>query len=172
MQFSLLPISLFLSVAAAATSTSSAAPATSSVCAAQDVLNQCLLTGQGYLDACSTTDYACLCAKSNDLLTCYFQCPNDPGRSAAQSTKTTNCNNAILYGQTSSAVSKAVSTASASASATGASVTGDSDAVKTATGTASGATSSASGKANSAGNMVIGAGSVLLGLAGVIAAVL
>ena len=72
MQFSLLPISLFLSVAAAATSTSSAAASTSSVCAAQDVLNQCLITGQGYLDACASTDYACLCSKSNDILTYIF----------------------------------------------------------------------------------------------------
>ncbi|TVY57009.1 hypothetical protein LCER1_G000982, partial [Lachnellula cervina] len=173
MQFSLLPISLFLSVAAAATSTSSAAASgTSSVCAAQDVLNQCLVTGRGYLDACASTDYACLCQKSNDILTCYLQCPNDPGQSAAQNTKSTNCNNASIYGQTTTAISKAVSaTAStSSASATGASATSDAVAVKTATGTASGATSSASGKANSAGNMVIGAGSVMMGLAGVMAA--
>jgi len=174
MQFSLLPFSLFLSVTAAATSSLSAsATGTSTACAAQDVLDQCLVTGKGYLDACAASDYACLCQKSNDILTCYLQCPNDPGQSSAQNTKDTNCNNASIYGQTTSAISRPVSSsASATGATTEASATSNSGAAKTASGTSSGASSSATGKTNAAENLVVGAGSVMMGLAAVVAAVL
>ena len=65
MQLSLLPVSLFLSLAAAQTSSTGS----TSVCAAQSVLEACLSSTQAILAGCSSTDYDCLCQKTNDVLT-------------------------------------------------------------------------------------------------------
>lgn len=68
MQFTLLPISLLISFAAAQSSTA-ASSGTTSVCAAQPVLEACLASTQAIAAGCASTDYKCLCEKNNDVLT-------------------------------------------------------------------------------------------------------
>lgn len=74
--------SIFFSVAtlaaavSAQTTTTTAASGTSS-CAAQAILEQCLVTTEGYLDLCDTNDYGCLCDKYTSIMTCFNNCPSD-----------------------------------------------------------------------------------------------
>jgi hypothetical protein len=75
MHISLLPASLLLSLVAAQSTTSavlsvtSAAAGTASACGAEPVLEACLASTEAIANACSTTDYQCLCQKWNDVLT-------------------------------------------------------------------------------------------------------
>ncbi|RDL37901.1 uncharacterized protein BP5553_05334 [Venustampulla echinocandica] len=171
MQF-LLPVSLLVAVVAAQSTFTAPTSPTSTKCAAQGVLDQCITTNMGYVNSCATSDYSCLCQKWGDVLTCYLQCPNDPNFSGAQSSKATYCQNASVYASTttSAAVSKAVSPTATSGGAANTDA-GESGAVKTPSGTGSSASPSASGKSG-ADNLAIGAGSVMMGLAGLVAAVL
>lgn len=68
-----------LAAAVSAQSSSSAASAPgSSVCQAQNILETCLATTQGYLSLCtSNTDYQCLCDKYTAIYSCFNNCPND-----------------------------------------------------------------------------------------------
>ncbi|KAF4624375.1 hypothetical protein G7Y89_g13794 [Cudoniella acicularis] len=183
MQFStLLPVALLASVAVAATTTTSfsiSAPAvpSSTSCAAQDILETCLSTGMGYVNACALADYGCLCEKWNDILTCYLQCPNDPTYASALATKNAECNaNAENPSSTVTPISKSVAPLSTSTSPAGANAgaTTSGGAVRAssdATGTATAAGSSTTAKSGAEG-LALGAGSVLMGLAGVAAVVL
>jgi hypothetical protein len=75
MYISLLPISLLLSLAAAQT-TISGSSTSSTACAAQPVMDSCYASTSAIAQACATTDYACLCSKWNDVLTCAcLSCP-------------------------------------------------------------------------------------------------
>jgi hypothetical protein len=67
-----------LAAAVSAQSSSAAAAPGSSVCAAQNILETCLATTQGYLSQCSASDYSCLCDKYTAIMTCFNNCPNDP----------------------------------------------------------------------------------------------
>lgn len=77
-------------VAAVSAQTTTTAASSSSTCGAQPVLEQCLITTQGYIDLCQSTDYNCLCAKYNDLLTCFNNCPNDSRQSSYASSRDVN----------------------------------------------------------------------------------
>jgi hypothetical protein len=113
------------------------------------VLDACIATEQAQINGCSFNDYSCLCQQYGNLLTCYNNCPNDPGVFTVQQQKTQQCEAAHAYGTTTLMVAKstsgsangaASSTAVASSVETGfASGTGST----TATGTAAGTTSSA-----------------------------
>lgn len=54
---------LYVALLTAVVSAQSSSGTSSTVCAAQPVLEACLGTTQGYLALCETTDYACLCDK-------------------------------------------------------------------------------------------------------------
>lgn len=68
MYISILPATLLLSLATAQT-TLSGSFATSTACAAQPVMDACYSSTSAIAQACSTTDYGCLCSKWNDVLT-------------------------------------------------------------------------------------------------------
>ncbi|KAG9234376.1 hypothetical protein BJ875DRAFT_441327 [Amylocarpus encephaloides] len=158
-----LPLSLLTLAVAQTTTRSADALTTSTACAAQNVFDVCVTTGQGYASSCSGQDWGCLCQKWTDILTCYLQCPSDAGQAAALSTKTTYCNNAVVY---SSSISKpfsapiSASTGAASA-ATGANSATTSGGVK-ASGTSGAVASQTSG--SSAEKLVVGAGGLVMGL--------
>jgi len=182
MYTSLLPASLLLSLVAAQSTTStvlsatSAAAGTASVCAAQPVLEACLASTEAIANACSTTDYQCLCEKWNDVLTCFNDCPNDARYSSVSSNHATYCNDASVYLSTATTPISAQASSSAFSAATttagsGSQTTGSSGAIQVASSTSS-ASSTATGKSGAGSNMAIGAGQVVLGLAGVVGALL
>ncbi|PMD56938.1 uncharacterized protein K444DRAFT_632096 [Hyaloscypha bicolor E] len=175
MYISLFPASLLLSVAAAAT-TISGSSASSTACAAQPVMDSCYASTSAIAQACTTTDYGCLCSKWNDVLTCFLQCPNDPRYASAKSSHETYCNDFVAYGgTTTSAISRAVSAVSTITSgSSGAQATESSGAVRVASSTtASGAgASSTTTVKNGAEGVAVGAGSVLMGVAGFVGAFL
>ncbi|KAH7350852.1 hypothetical protein BKA65DRAFT_499133 [Rhexocercosporidium sp. MPI-PUGE-AT-0058] len=184
MQFSLLPVSLLLSLAAAQTTvTFSADPSTSTACAGQPVLNACVASTKAIVAACGTTDWGCLCQKWNDVLTCYTAsgCPNDAGLATAQNSKDTYCAQASIYtSTTSAAISRDVATAVATgATTTGTGATsaqttannGDVRVASSSSGTATGASPTQSGS-GARRDLVVGAGSVLVGVAGLVGAFL
>ncbi|KAF2166838.1 hypothetical protein M409DRAFT_54618 [Zasmidium cellare ATCC 36951] len=91
-------------LAAAQTSTTSAAASTSSAagtsgCGSQidDIIASCLGTTQTQLDACTTNDWDCMCEQSNNVLTCYNNCPSDPRRNGIDQQNVSYCNAAKAY---------------------------------------------------------------------------
>src|ERR1700728_4526732 len=52
------------------------------------VLDACIATEQAQINGCSPSDYSCLCQQYGNLLTCYNNCPNDPGLFGIQQEKT------------------------------------------------------------------------------------
>ncbi|KAK0108333.1 hypothetical protein ONS95_003148 [Cadophora gregata] len=182
MQFSLLPISTLISLAAAQTITFSANPATSTTCAGQPVLDLCLASTKLIVAQCGSTDWGCLCQKWNDVLTCYTAsgCSEDAGIATAQNSKDTYCAQASIYtSTTSSAISRDIPTTTTATTATGtdsssAQTTGNNGDVRvesTSSGTATGASATQSGNAASK-DLVVGAGSMMMGLAGLVGAFL
>ncbi|KAH8782596.1 hypothetical protein BGZ57DRAFT_886053 [Hyaloscypha finlandica] len=174
MYISIFSVSLLLSVAAAAT-TISGSSTSSTKCAAQPVMDSCYASTSAIAQACTTTDYSCLCSKWNDVLTCFLQCPNDPRYASAKSLHETSCNNFVAYGGTTTpAISRAVSSAvfTTTSGSSGAQATESSGAVRvTSSTTASGAgASSTSTVKNGAEGVAVGAGSVLMGIAGFVGA--
>lgn len=173
MHFSLLPVSMLLSLAVAQTTTFSAPSTSVSVCAAQPVLDQCLASTQAIVTGCVSTDYDCLCSKWNDVLTCFNQCPNDSRKGSTQSSVDTFCADASVYtSSTTSIVSAPVSSSFAATTtmASGAGVsTNSAGVVQTASSTHSPA-ATATGK--SAGEMLGVNGGLVLGLAGLVGAFL
>ncbi|GAD95337.1 GPI anchored serine-threonine rich protein [Paecilomyces variotii No. 5] len=166
-------------VAAQDTTTAATAQATSSTCAAQNIVDACLKSTTPQLKACASTDWKCLCDQSNNVLTCYNNCPGDPDQFGAQQTKESYCNAAKAYGSSSStSASKtpgssptASGSAAATTGATVAQVTGSSSgssAKSSGTSTSSGKSSSSTSSKNAASGMTVEAGSlaaaVLVGL--------
>ncbi|KAI1490096.1 hypothetical protein F5X96DRAFT_670061 [Biscogniauxia mediterranea] len=81
-----------------------------SVCAAQNILETCLVTTEGYVSLCSTTDYSCLCDKYTGIMTCFNNCPEDSRASSYQNQKDLYCMNASLYATTTTTTSGSSST--------------------------------------------------------------
>ncbi|CAL3967619.1 unnamed protein product [Diplocarpon coronariae] len=176
MQLSRFPVPLLASLAAAQTTTFSASPASTNVCGAKPVLDQCLGSTQLIAAACAATDYNCLCQKWTDVVVCFNVCPDDTRLAGLQNTKDSYC----AYATTSTArvVSSAPPSPSTSTAATATAAPPSSatrtqstsgSALSVATGsrttTASAASASETGKSG-AGKVVLGAGGVLMGLAG------
>jgi len=146
---------------AAQTATKSASSSSStSTCQAEDILQACLKSTQPMLQGCSSNDWSCLCTQSINVLTCYNNCPNDPGAVGAGQTKQSYCNAASAYVSTtsvpvSSGVSSAIPAASGSSGSTA------SSSVPTASTKAS-STAGAAARAIETGGMVA---AMMLGLA-------
>ncbi|POS87668.1 hypothetical protein EPUL_001806 [Erysiphe pulchra] len=66
-------------------------------CAAQAVLDTCISSTTAIATSCALTDYACLCQKNSDILTCFNNCPNDPRLAGVRSTQASYCANASAY---------------------------------------------------------------------------
>ncbi|KAI8624834.1 hypothetical protein F5Y19DRAFT_480212 [Xylariaceae sp. FL1651] len=60
-------------------------------CAAQNILDSCLSTTQGYLGSCSSQDWSCLCEK------CFNNCPSDGRKVDCGNQQKLYCMNASLY---------------------------------------------------------------------------
>ncbi|KAN0108334.1 hypothetical protein V8E51_008076 [Hyaloscypha variabilis] len=176
MYTSLLPASLLLSVAAAAT-TISASSATSTACAAQPVMDSCYASTSAIAQACATTDYSCLCSKWNDVLTCFDQCPNDPRYAATAASHATYCNDLAAYGGSSTSAFSALVTSTITPAGTTTGPTGSQSTQSSVTGkvdstsTVSPDTPAPTTK-NGAEGLAIGAGSVFIGVAGFMGAFL
>jgi hypothetical protein len=108
------------------------------------VLDACIATEQAQINGCSFTDYSCLCQQYGNLLTCYNNCPNDPGVFTVQQQKTQQCEAAQAYGTTTLMVAKSTSSSNSAASSTAveSSVASGFAGSGTATGTAASSTSS------------------------------
>jgi hypothetical protein len=97
-------------------------------------------------------------------LTCYSNCPNDPGVGTAQQLRELNCNNASVYGSTTTYGTVPVTATEASATATDDSAT----AVQTGfgSGTESGASSTATDSGNGAAALEVAPGLIAVAAAG------
>ncbi|KAL7623049.1 hypothetical protein AAE478_006728 [Parahypoxylon ruwenzoriense] len=73
---------------------------TTATCAAQNILDACLETTEGYLSLCTSTDYTCLCNQYIAIMTCFNNCPNDSRQPSYQQQKDLYCMNASLYATT------------------------------------------------------------------------
>jgi hypothetical protein len=112
------------------------------------ILDACMATEQGQVNSCASTDYSCLCTQYGNLLTCYNNCPNDPGVTTVQQQREQYCNAASIYDttttmSTTSATSVSL-TASATTSPTSASAAQSGFATASNTGTSSSASASSS----------------------------
>ncbi|KAL4969001.1 GPI anchored serine-threonine rich protein [Aspergillus stella-maris] len=94
------------------TSTSSASsPQTTddshSSCDAQNILDACVNSIQAQVDNCGANEWDCLCEQTNNMLTCYNNCPGDPARNGVNQQRISYCNAA---GQLSSTSTSATAT--------------------------------------------------------------
>lgn len=71
----LVPIAVLAAVVSAQTPTTAAAPAGTSVCAADYILEACLGTENGRLSNCGTNNYGCECEVYGDIMTCVTPIP-------------------------------------------------------------------------------------------------
>ncbi|KAJ5131804.1 hypothetical protein N7448_005962 [Penicillium atrosanguineum] len=104
----------------AAQDATTTATATSTKCAAQKVVDQCILTMKFTLENCDSSDWDCKCQGSTNIVNCYNNCPDDQERLGAQQIREQNCIAAKAYGtQTTTA---GIATPSASVSMSSASM--------------------------------------------------
>ncbi|KAJ5099063.1 hypothetical protein N7532_006064 [Penicillium argentinense] len=112
--FLLLTSSIIIS--AQDTTTTGGTTSATSKCAAQDVVNQCILTENFTLESCAPADWDCLCAGSKNVVDCYNNCPDHPNRASAQQVRAQNCENARVYGSATSVPSSTTTISSTSSS--------------------------------------------------------
>ncbi|OJD21061.1 hypothetical protein ACJ73_07602 [Blastomyces percursus] len=75
------------------------------VAPANVMLRTCLKSTTIILQDCPAQDWDCLCTQYGNVLTCYNNCPTDPGRFAVESSKVANCNAAKQFGTARSSAS-------------------------------------------------------------------
>jgi hypothetical protein len=85
---------------------------------ARSTLDVCIASIQGQINSCATNDYSCLCTQYVNLITCYNNCPNDPNVGTAQQQRELNCNNASVYGSTTTYGTAAATSGAATATGT------------------------------------------------------
>ncbi|KAM5352345.1 hypothetical protein ACJ41O_005068 [Fusarium nematophilum] len=149
-------------------SDAAAAPSSSSGCDAEYILDRCLETETKKAEDCEVSDYDCLCAAHEAIVTCYNNCPDDSRASDAKSQEQIHCQNASLYGTKTKATKTA--TAASQTGSSDATATDDADAAEE-TGSATESASSPT-NTNNAADLARNTGGVLLAVAGVVAAVL
>ncbi|KAL7936613.1 hypothetical protein V8C35DRAFT_295953 [Trichoderma chlorosporum] len=81
-------------VSAAGSATSPDTPG--STCLADYILEDCLGSTTQTANSCSPTDYTCLCAAYQAVLTCYNNCPNDIRAPSVQQQVDSYCRTASL----------------------------------------------------------------------------
>jgi len=113
MQITALVLAAFAGIAAAQSSASSAPASKPSACAAQNIVDACLVTTKNAVTACgNSNDYSCLCQAWTDVTTCYNNCPGHADAFGAQQSKLSFCNAASA-----NPTSKATAATSAATSA-------------------------------------------------------
>jgi len=155
------------SYAAAQTATSSAIPAATGKCDAQNIVDACVAGIKPQIQACGGNDWMCLCTQYTNLLTCYNNCPGIPEQAPVQNQVTSFCTAAAPLFSSSSAAAATMphhSTTLETAAATGSST----KAAGSATGTAAAATASSTGLAGIVVAPIGGLVAVFLGLAGLL----
>ncbi|RAH44326.1 GPI anchored serine-threonine rich protein [Aspergillus brunneoviolaceus CBS 621.78] len=148
--------------AAAAPAATTAASAGDTAQCAKSILDACLKQLQPQMDACAQNDWDCLCTQSQNVLTCYNDCPSDPGRYTVTQQQVPYCNaaqaNSLLY-STSTRVTKTSSATKTSAPTT--------TAAKTTAASATATALESSGAAAGAGlELGLGVAAVVLGVWG------
>ncbi|KAI5927219.1 hypothetical protein F4810DRAFT_350767 [Camillea tinctor] len=114
-------------------------------CAAQNILETCLATTEGYVSQCTSTDYSCMCDKYTAIMTCFNNCPNDSRSSSYNNQKVLYCMNASLYASTAAAATPTSSGTGTTAVAAATTTTGETGSGSSRT--TAGATSSSTGAA-------------------------
>jgi hypothetical protein len=131
------------------------------------ILDACLTSTKAILASCAANDYGCLCDQYTNVLTCYNNCPDDPGRFGIQQEVTQNCAANKAYGTTSTipkdTATKTTATSAAASTGTGTAVTTGFGTGSSSTGTSSGS-ASGSTHTGAAQRVVVSGG--LVGLAG------
>ncbi|KAL4930098.1 GPI anchored serine-threonine rich protein [Aspergillus undulatus] len=121
-----------VSVLAQQTETSTA-PGTQSTsdsdsdCPAQNILDACVDSISGQLDDCGANEWDCLCTQTENLLTCYNNCPNDPARYGINQQRTSYCNAADQLSTTTTSTSATTTSARTSTATETESATSTSD---------------------------------------------
>ncbi|KAJ5286093.1 hypothetical protein N7524_001399 [Penicillium chrysogenum] len=102
---------------AATTTTTSADNAVNTTSASENIiLQQCIQSVRSNLGNCAPDDWDCRCTNSMDVVDCYTNCPEDPSKKDAETTRQRDCANAKAH----ASISVATSTVSSSrAAATG-----------------------------------------------------
>ncbi|PYH46148.1 GPI anchored serine-threonine rich protein [Aspergillus saccharolyticus JOP 1030-1] len=116
-----LPNAAAAAAAPAATTGDSSSSSGDTAQCAKSILDACLKQLQPQMSACGQNDWSCLCTQSQNVLTCYSNCPSDPGRYTVSQQEVSYCNaaqaNSLLY-STSTKVTKTASATKTIATAT------------------------------------------------------
>lgn len=131
------------------------------------ILDACIPIIQGQVNSCGVTDYACLCTQYQNMLTCYINCPSDPGVFTVQQQREQNCIAASVYGSTTTLGTAPAATSAASATTTGSSSdTSIHTGFASETGSSATSTTSSSATGNGAVGFEIAGGLVAVALGG------
>ncbi|EHK27515.1 uncharacterized protein TRIVIDRAFT_79522 [Trichoderma virens Gv29-8] len=87
---------LFAAVGVSAASSATSPDTPGSTCLADYILEDCLNSTTKTANACKPTDYDCLCAAYQAVLTCYNNCPNDIRAPSVQQQVDSYCRTASL----------------------------------------------------------------------------
>ncbi|EXJ58664.1 hypothetical protein A1O7_06092 [Cladophialophora yegresii CBS 114405] len=134
------------------------------------ILDACLATIQGQVNSCLSTDYGCLCTQYQNLLTCYNNCPADPGVSTVQQQREQYCAAASAY-PSSTSTPATTGSATSSVPLTNPTATTSSEAAvqsgfATGSGSASASATDSADSSNSASGLSVGGSLVAVALAG------
>ncbi|KAL4877169.1 hypothetical protein BJY04DRAFT_198688 [Aspergillus karnatakaensis] len=125
-------VSVFAQDVETSTTTTATTQQTTSSCGAQYILDACIQTIQSQVDACGPNEWDCLCEQANNMLTCYNNCPGDPGRTAVQQQRDSYCNAAgITSTSTTSTTATSTRTSSSTSTETEATTTSEGAAAET-----------------------------------------
>ncbi|KAI9773930.1 MAG: hypothetical protein M1840_006156 [Geoglossum simile] len=116
MQINALLLAAFAGIVAAQSSVKTASAAAPSACAAQNIVDACLVTEKNAVDACGTSNnYSCLCQAWTNVVICYENCPGHPEAFGAQQYKLSYCNAASANPTSAATVTSAPSSAATAA---------------------------------------------------------
>ncbi|KAI9867165.1 MAG: hypothetical protein M1813_009443 [Trichoglossum hirsutum] len=162
MQIASLLLAAFAGLACAQSSVQTAPGSKPSACAAQNIVDACLVTQKATLTSCGPNDYGCLCNVWTNINTCYNNCPGHPDSFGAQQSKVSFCGAASANPTSTSSAFSAPgsSTPSAAASTTSGGVR--------VSGTATAAATSSTGAAVPGMNINGGLAALVLGVAGLV----
>ncbi|KAL2832024.1 hypothetical protein BDW59DRAFT_139565 [Aspergillus cavernicola] len=144
------------------TTSTTSTPQAASTCEAQNILDTCIRSIQAQVDACGPNEWGCLCEQTNNLLTCYNNCPEDTGRTGVEQQRVSYCNAAGLVSSSSTTSRTATSTNTSTSTATSTSTSTDSEETGATT------TSSGAASAETSDDAAVGSVRVDMGLLGLV----
>ncbi|KAL6856493.1 hypothetical protein J3F83DRAFT_752747 [Trichoderma novae-zelandiae] len=107
---------LFAAVGVSAAGSATAPSSPGSTCLADYILEDCLGSTTKTANSCDPTDYVCLCAAYQAVLTCYNNCPNDIRGPSVQQQVDSYCRTASLLNPKTTATKAKASQSRASSS--------------------------------------------------------